>query len=111
MNYIDHFLYFHLSFLPFKAQVRNEEYLTSFQGLLKRILFLNCEIEIIGNWIYCFGAETIGAYLLKLGFWFSSKHGAWIYNGAEKEFNANDETLNEIRERIGSQRISKRVIR
>jgi hypothetical protein len=68
---------------------------------------LHCKIEIIGTWIYCHNAQHYGAYLYKLGFWYSTKHGAWIYNGAEKEFNADDETLDEIRRRIGSRNISK----
>jgi hypothetical protein len=101
MNYTDHILFLHKSFLsPEKCQ-RAFDYLNSFSGILKRIRFLPCTIEIIGNWIFCFNAKALGAYLHRLGFWYSVKHCAWVYSGTEKENTADDETLDDIKSRLG----------
>ena len=62
--------------------------------------------EIIGSWLYCFTTDLIGVQLLALGFWYSYKHSAFVYSGREKDGTADDETLDEIRARLGSQHIS-----
>lgn len=55
-----------------------------FGDILKKIIHLNCNIEIIGYWIYCFDAFGVHDDLKALGFWFSRKHRAWIFNGSKK---------------------------
>jgi hypothetical protein len=80
---------------------------TPFQEVLQKIIHLDCEIEIIGYWIYCFNSKAVKEQLKELGFWFSGKHKAWIYSGRPKRLRAGKETLDEIRARKGSQKIQK----
>jgi hypothetical protein len=78
-----------------------------FQEVLQQIINLDCEIEIIGYWIYCFNSKAVKEQLKELGFWFSGKHKAWIYSGRPKRLRAGKETLDEIRAKKGSQKIQK----
>ena len=80
---------------------------TPFQDILQKIINFECEIEIIGFWIYCFKSYEVREQLRELGFWFSSKHKAWVYSGRAKKNITSRETLNEIRARKGSQKIEK----
>jgi hypothetical protein len=85
----------------------NAEAVTPFQEVLQKIINFDCEIEIIGYWIYCFNSKEVREQLKELDFWFSSKHKAWIYSGRPKRLRAGKETLDEIRARKGSQKIRK----
>jgi hypothetical protein len=85
----------------------NAEAVTPFQEILKKIIDLDCEIEIIGYWIYCFNSKEVKERLKELGFWFSGKHKAWVYSGRPKRLRAGKETLDEIRAKKGSQKIEK----
>jgi len=78
---------------------------TPFQEILKKVIHLDCEIEIIGYWIYCFKSYTVHDQLKALGFWFSGKHKAWVFSGAAKRRIAGKETLDQIRARKGSLKI------
>jgi hypothetical protein len=78
-----------------------------FQEVLRKIINLDCEIEIIGYWIYCFNSKEVREQLKDLGFWFSGKHKAWVYSGRPKRLRAGKETLDEIRASKGSQKIEK----
>jgi hypothetical protein len=78
-----------------------------FQEMLKKVIGLDCEIEIIGYWIYCFNSKEVREELKALGFWFSGKHKAWIYSGRPKRLRARKETLDEIRAKKGSQKVEK----
>jgi hypothetical protein len=80
---------------------------TPFQDILEKIINLDCEIEIIGYWIYCFNSKAVKEQLKELGFWFSGKHKAWVYSGKAKKNITSMETLDEIRARKGSQKIEK----
>jgi hypothetical protein len=62
--------------------------------------------EIIGYWLYCFTTPLIGFQLEYIGFWYSFKHCAYIFTGKPKEGPANDETLDEIRDRLGCQEVN-----
>jgi hypothetical protein len=84
-----------------------EETVYPFQEVLQKIINLDCEIEIIGFWIYCFKSYEVRDTLKELGFWFSSKHKAWVYSGRAKRNITSRETLDEIRARKGSQKIEK----
>jgi hypothetical protein len=77
----------------------------------KLVASLKCETEIIGTWVYCFAAAETGIRLLAFGFWFSFKHNAYIYSGCPKGGPAGDESLDEIRVRLGSRRITKPNLR
>jgi ubiquinone/menaquinone biosynthesis C-methylase UbiE len=78
-----------------------------FQDILQKIINLDCEIEIIGYWIYCFKSYEVREQLKELGFWFSSKHKAWIYSGKAKRKIISKQTLEQIRAKKGSIKIEK----
>jgi hypothetical protein len=80
---------------------------TPFQDILKKIINWDCEMEIIGYWIYCFKSKEIKDQLKELGFWFSGKHKAWVYSGRPKKNIKSNETLDEIRARKGSHKVEK----
>jgi hypothetical protein len=61
------------------------EAVTPFQEVLQKIINLDCQIEIIGYWIYCFNSKEVREQLKELGFWFSGKHKAWVYSGKPKK--------------------------
>jgi hypothetical protein len=83
------------------------EAVTPFQDILQKIINLDCEIEIIGFWIYCFNSYEVREQLKELGFWFTKKHKAWVYSGRSKLNISSRETLNEIRAKKGSQKVEK----
>ena len=62
--------------------------------------------EFIGGWLYCFTTQLIGYQLEAIGFWYSFKHCAYVYSGNPKESIADDETLDEIRVRLGSRLVN-----
>ncbi|GHU66962.1 hypothetical protein FACS189447_08660 [Spirochaetia bacterium] len=80
---------------------------TPFADILKKIIDFDCEIEIIGYWIYCFKSYEIREALKGLGFWFSSKHKAWVFSGGNKTRFYSKKTLDEIREEKGSRKVQK----
>jgi hypothetical protein len=63
--------------------------------------------EIIGQWLYCFTTPLIGVQLQLIGFWYSYKHEAYVYSGRPKDNIADDESLDEIRARLGSSQLTK----
>jgi hypothetical protein len=77
----------------------------NYQEALNLISVNKMKAEIIGQWIYCFTTALIGVQLLSLGFWYSYKHEAYVYSGSQKDGFADDETLDEIRSRLGSRQI------
>jgi len=85
----------------------DEEAVYPFQDILQKIIIFDCEIEIIGYWIYCFKSKEIKEQLKELGFWFSGKHFAWIYSGKAKRNISSRETLDEIRAAKGSRKVEK----
>jgi hypothetical protein len=95
------------SYYEDKEWKQEADAVTPFQDILKKIIDLDCEIEIIGYWIYCFKSYEVHEQLKDLGFWFSSKHKAWVYSGRAKRPRAGKETLDEIRARKGSQKVKK----
>jgi len=80
---------------------------TPFQEILQKIINFDCEIEIIGYWIYCFNSYEVREQLRELGFWFTRKHKAWVYSGRAKRNIAGKETIDELRERKGSQKVER----
>jgi len=98
MSYLKHYLQLH-SIFKYKNLFKpikdiNEAVFISIQFGIKS--------EIVGSWLYCFTTQLIGCQLEKVGFWYSKKHKAYIYSGTKKKGFANDETLEEIKKRLGS---------
>ena len=98
MNYINHYISIHsaMKYAGRIAPIKNK------QEILNFVSNWRIKSEIIGQWLYCFTTDMIGVQLLAIGFWFSKKHHAYIYSGTEKEGLADDESLDDIRTRLGS---------
>jgi len=69
------------------------------------VIRYHIKAEIIGGWLYCFTSPLIGYQLETIGFWFSFKHNAYVYTGTEKGTLTSGETLDEIRARLGCQKV------
>ena len=68
----------------------------------------NLRIEIIGVWLYVFGAFEIKDQLKTKGFWFSSKHKAWIYNGDKKINMRSYNSTNDLRLKFSHKQFSQK---
>ena len=80
----------------FKAEV--------FAEVLREAMKLNCRIELIGFWIYAFESFEVKDQLKAMGFFFSGKHKAWIFNGGvRKPFKKSRFTTDENRQNWGCQ--------
>jgi hypothetical protein len=77
-----------------------------FQDILNEIIHFNMNIEIIGFWIYATSSYDYKDQLKELGFWFSSKHKAWVFNGGSKKRRASKYSIDEIRRAYGSDTVS-----
>jgi hypothetical protein len=107
-SFLNGFMFYSFnSYYEDKEWKPNAEAVTPFQEVLRKIIHLDCQIEIIGYWIYCFNSKEVKEQLKELGFWFSGKHKAWVYSGKPKKGRAGKETLDEIRAKKGSQKIEK----
>ena len=101
MSIIQHYIKVHSIF---KFQGRFNP-IADYKEAITLVSQFRIKAEIIGEWIYCFTTEIIGVQLLALGFWYSFKHNAFVYSGSPKDGLADDESLDEIRARLGSQLI------
>jgi hypothetical protein len=45
-----------------------EEAVYPFQEVLRKIIPLDCEIEIIGYWIYCFNSKVVYVTIIRGGY-------------------------------------------
>ena len=88
------------SYENFKA-----EFVDSYMQVLQKIVDLDIEIEIIGTWVYCFRAFDCKDFLKSIGFWFSSKHKAWVYSGGVKRNRRSRYNLSDIERMHGYEKI------
>ena len=68
-----------------------------FGDILSQVLKMDVRVEIIGTWIYCFESKDSKDELKSLGFWFSGKHKAWIFNGQSKKKRRGRYSMNQIK--------------
>ena len=101
MSWLYHFIQIH-SVLKYAGVFHQ---IASMQEALTLVRRYHIKAEIIGEWLYCFPSLIIGIQLSCIGFWYSFKHCAYVYTGKPKEGPTDDETLDEIRARLGSQQI------
>jgi hypothetical protein len=82
----------------------SEEY----RQVLEKICHLpNILIELVGNWIWVTGnTYPIKAKLKEAGLFFASKKVAWYYRAEEYKTKGGKKTLEQIRRKYGSERIS-----
>ena len=102
MSIIQHYIMIH-SALKYASTFPS---VGSIQEASKLVMRFRIRSEIIGTWLYCFTNPLIGFQLEAIGFWYSYKHCAYVYSDAPKESIVDDETLDEIRARLGSSQLS-----
>lgn len=77
-----------------------------FAEIIQKIInFGNMEVEIIGQWIWCFNAYEYHEALKNLGFWFSKSKKAWVYSGTAKARYRSRNSVNDLRQKWGSEKI------
>jgi hypothetical protein len=101
MSFIQHIIRIH-SVLKYAGPFAPVE---NMQEALKLVMCKHIKSEIIGSWLYCFPSPLIGVQLLAVGFWYSKKHGSYVYSGYPKEYFADEESLDQIRARLGCQKV------
>jgi len=102
MSWLQHFISIH-SVIKYAGMFHP---IADIQEALALVTRYQIKSEIIGQWLYCFTTPLIGFQLKTIGFWYSFKHCAYVYSGTPKKYPADDETLNEIRARLGSRQIT-----
>lgn len=95
------------SYYTAKGEEADFENLTPLMQLLHTVAFMDCEVEVIGKWIYCFNSYSVRGRLKELGFWFSSKHKAWIFSGSVKKQYVTGAKLDQIRAAKGCVKVRK----
>ena len=102
---LEHFIKLHsvLRYAGMFAPVEN------LQEALEIVMEYHIKAEFIGHWLYCFTSPLIGFQLETIGFWFSKKHCAYVYSGTPKKPEADEETLDEIRARLGCEKVEEYV--
>ena len=80
----------------------------TFAEVLKNVVQFNCRVEVIGFWIYCFESFEVKDELKAMGFFFSKKHRAWIFNGQAKRSIRTKLTTDDVRSLHGAEIIRER---
>ena len=78
---------------------------TALRAVLNEIISFDMEIEIIGNWIWCFNCYAYKDRLKALGFKYAPKKHAWTWHYGEYKRYGKEITLDDIRTKYGSQRV------
>lgn len=81
----------------------------AFKAVLDRIIHINADIEIVGEWIWIEKGSYENRELLKsVGFRFASRKKAWYWHYSEWHRRSKREiTLDEIRLKYGSEKVSR----
>jgi hypothetical protein len=80
---------------------------TAFKELIKHIVHINADIEIIGSWVWVHGGYEYRELLKSVGFKYAPKKKCWCWHYGEYHRKHNREiSLAEIREKYGSQKVS-----
>lgn len=78
----------------------------AFKAVINTIITYNMEIELIGNWIWCFDCFVYKDRLKELGFKFAPKKKAWTWHfGDYVRYHKSEVSLDEIRQKYGSKKI------
>lgn len=88
-----------------EEQIRlSEEY----RQVIEQIISLpNIIIELVGNWIWVTGnTYPVKRQLKEAGLFFASKKLAWYYRGEEFKTKGGKKTLDEIRQKYGTEKIN-----
>ena len=78
---------------------------TALRAVLNEIISFDMEIEIIGNWIWCFNCYAYKDRLKALGFKYAPKKHAWTWHYGEYKRYGKEATLDYTRTKDGSQKV------
>jgi len=90
-----------------EEQIRlSEEY----RAVIEKLINLpGITIEVVGNWIWVTGTTyPVKKHLKDAGLFFASKKVAWYYRAEEYKTKGGKKTLDEIREKYGSEKINQK---
>lgn len=76
-----------------------------FRDIINAIINFNCDIEIIGTWVWCFNSYEYKDQLKALGFKYAPKRKAWCWHSDEFKSRKSNMTTDEMRAKYGSQSI------
>ena len=77
-----------------------------FSEVIEKIIhFTGMTIEVIGEWIWCTNSFQYKEQLKDLGFWFAKSKKAWVFNGENKKLYRRHYSLNQLRDKFGSENI------
>ena len=79
-----------------------------FAETLNQIIEFNMDIEIIGQWIWCFNSKEYHNELKELGFWYSANKKAWVYSGTKKKLIRSRNTIDSIRKKWGTEKVKEK---
>lgn len=79
-----------------------------FADTLEKVVDFNMTIEIIGQWIWCFDSYEYHEQLKEIGFWYSKSKKAWVFSGTKKKMIRSRNSINDLREKWGSDKIKDR---
>lgn len=79
-----------------------------FAEILQQIISFDIRIEVIGSWIWCFEAYEYREQLKGLGFWFSKSKKAWVYSGSAKSKMRSRNSVDDLRDKWGSETVKTR---
>ena len=79
------------------------------RAVLDALVNVNADTEIIGSWIWIHGGYEYRELLKSIGFKFAPKKKAWCWHfGEYHRHHKREVSLDEIREKYGSQRVNNR---
>lgn len=82
---------------------------TALREVLQKIIHINADIEIVGNWLWVEkGSYEYRQLLKEVGFHYASRKRAWYWHYGEWHRRSKREiTLDEIRMKYGSEKVSR----
>ena len=82
----------------------------AFKAAVDVVTALNVDAEVIGNWLWVFGAYAVRETLKQAGFKYAPKKRAWCWHfGEYRRHHKWDVSIDEIRQKYGSQTVSRRA--
>lgn len=97
--------------LELPAEERKSVYDASkdcFAETLNKIIGFNMNIEIIGQWIWCFDSYEYREQLKDLGFWYSASKKAWVFSGSAKKRIRSRNKIDDVRKKWGVETVKEK---
>jgi len=80
----------------------------AFKTVINTIISYHMEIELIGNWIWCFDCFAYKDRLKELGFKYAPKKKAWTWHYGEfSRYHKGEIPIDDIRAKYGSQKVTR----